>query len=166
MMQPATPINQPVLLLYNINPAWPPEDIAASRLIAAAFRKSLEGEGQPVAEACLEDQDLRRLLLPYSPEEDIVVNWCEELPGIPHSYDLVARILEDLGYVFTGADSSTLAFSQDKRKVKRRLDSRRIPTPKWQVLSAKTGETWTTFPAIAKPALEHCSYGISREAVV
>jgi D-alanine-D-alanine ligase len=166
MIVPANPFKPPVLLLYNLNPDWPQEDIDSTRQMARIFRTAMEAEGHNVKEICLERQNLRQLLRQYSADEYIIFNWCEELPGIPHSYDLIARILEDEHFIFTGADSGVLAFSQDKRKVKMRLDSLQIPTPRWQVISPPESDVWNIFPAIVKPALEHCSFGITQESVV
>ncbi len=156
----------PVLLLYNLNATWPAEDIAESVSAARILRTALQAEGHPVTELCLEDNDLAALLAPYSPEEYIVFNWCEEIPGIQHSFDLIAHTLEELGYTFTGAGSDALAFSQDKRLVKQRLTERAIQTPAWQIFTSTDSDGWHRYPAIVKPALEHCSYGVTREAVV
>jgi D-alanine-D-alanine ligase len=156
----------PVLLLYNLNPEWMPEEIAETREYAHVLSSALGAEGHPVREVCLEDQDLEGLLRSYLPERAVVLNWCEEIPGIPHSYDLIARILEEHGFTFTGADSKALAFNQDKRLVKQRLTSLGIPTPKWKIFNSASREDWNTYPAIVKPALDHCSIGVTREAVV
>jgi D-alanine-D-alanine ligase len=96
----------------------------------------------------------------------IVFNWCEEVPGIPRSSALVALELERGGFSYTGADASALALCQDKRRIKRRLQERGIRTPEWQVYASAQSVHWTQFPAIVKPAFEHCSFGIAREAVV
>jgi D-alanine-D-alanine ligase len=156
----------PVLLLYNLDPTWPPEDINESLGSAKILFDALQGEGHLVTEVRLEDQDLPGLLRPYSPSDYIVFNVCEEIPGIPHSYDIIAQTLEELGFTFTGADSKSLSFSEDKRLVKQQLDSCSIPTPRWQVFTSTTSNGWKYFPAIVKPALDHCSFGITRESVV
>ena len=163
----------PVLMLYNLDPAWLPAEIEESRQAAQVLIDALRQQGHPVTEACLEDRDLAGLLRSYTPDDFIVFNWCEEIPGFPHSYDLIARTLEEYGFTFTGADSKALAFSQDKRKVQQRLDSCGIATPLWQIFpSVKTLQAtsvpinWTTYPAIVKPALDHCSLGVTRESVV
>src|SRR5512137_1179110 len=108
----------PVLLLYNLDPAWLPIEIDESRELAQTLCNALRGEGHPVTEACLEDQDLPGLLQYHDPDECVLFNTCEEIPGIPHSYDLIAQTLEELGFVFTGADSKALSLNQDKRLVK------------------------------------------------
>jgi D-alanine-D-alanine ligase len=156
----------PVLLLYNINLDWPPEDIEASNSSAKSFCGELQDEGHPVTVACLENDDLTGLLRQYTPNDYVVFNWCEEIPGIPHSYDLIAQTLEELGFTFTGADSKALSFSQDKRLVKLRLEACNISTPRWKIYSYPSSDGWEYFPAIVKPALEHCSYGVTRESVV
>jgi D-alanine-D-alanine ligase len=38
--------------------------------------------------------------------------------------------------------------------------------PAWEVFTSAQTSSWERFPAIVKPAFEHCSYGITREAVV
>ncbi len=156
----------PVLLLYNINKDWPPEDIDAANSAAQAFRGELQTEGHPVTVACLKNKDLAGLLRKYSPDDYVVFNWCEEIPGFPNSYDMIARTLEELGYTFTGANSNALAFSQDKRLVKQRLEARHISSPRWKIYSDACEDGWEHYPAIVKPVLEHCSFGVTRDAVV
>jgi D-alanine-D-alanine ligase len=158
--------NLPVLLLYNIDPEWSPEEIDESKENAHTLSSALNREGHPVSVVCLENQDLAGLLRSFVPDSAVVLNWCEEIPGFPHSYDMIAQILEELGFTFTGADSKALAFNQDKRLVKKRLTTLGIPTPKWKIFSSASRDGWTTYPAIVKPALDHCSIGVTRDAVV
>lgn len=159
-------VKLPVLMLYNLDPDWRPEEIVEARQTVQTLAGALRGEGQRVTELCLEDQDLVGLLRPYNPDDFVVFNFCEEIPGIPHSYDLIAYTLEELGFAFTGADSKALSVSQDKRKVKQLLDSCGIETPRWHIFHAASSDSWTTYPAIVKPALEHCSLGLTRDSVV
>ena len=156
----------PVLLLYNLDPAWLPMEIDEARELAQALYRALEGEGHPVTEACLEDQDLPGLLKSHDPDKCIMFNTCEEIPGIPHSYDLIAQTLEELGFIFTGADSKALTLNQNKYLVKQRLDTCGISTPRWQVFHSASSDGWKIFPAIVKPALDHCSFGVTRDSVV
>jgi D-alanine-D-alanine ligase len=160
------PVNLPVLMLYNINPEWSPADINESRQIAQAISAALRGNGHLVTEICLQDQDLAGLLRSYTPDDFIVLNLCEEIPGFLNSYDLIAQTLEELGFTFTGADSKALAFSQDKRRVQQRLDDFGIDTPRWQIFTSASSDGWSIYPAIVKPALDHCSLGMTRESVV
>jgi len=64
---------------------------------------------------------------------------------------LVAKRMEILGFVFTGAGSNALALSQDKCRVKIILDQKDIPTPMWQIFNLAEPGSWDRFPAIVKP---------------
>ena len=156
----------PVLMISNVDRRWSLEEIRESISLTDNLVGALQAIGHPVSSIFVETDNLPDLLRPYYPGELIVFNWCEELPGIPRSGALVAQELERRGFTYTGADSSALALSQDKRRVKRRLQKRGIPTPAWQVFTSAPTADWMRFPAIVKPAFEHCSFGITREAVV
>jgi len=114
-------INSPVFMLYNINPEWSREDIDESKQVVETLSIALREEGHPVIETCLEIKNLIGLLRPHAPDGTIIFNLCEEIPGIPHSYDLIAQSLEELGFTFTGADPKALSFSQYKRLINLRL---------------------------------------------
>jgi D-alanine-D-alanine ligase len=159
-------IDFPVLLLYNLDPTWPAQDRYESVEIMEKLRGELQKQGHPVLPLCLEDADLTGLLSAYDPEKYLVFNWCEEIPGLPRSAAEAARGLEKLGFTFTGADSQGLTLAQDKRLVKRALHQSGLPTPAWKIYETNTRNGWECFPAIVKPAFEHCSFGITREAVV
>ena len=156
----------PVLLIYNIDPEWPTEDIQASIHETRLLVNALIEVGHPVQEVCIQTNDLQSAIQDFHPQEYVVFNWCEELPGIHHSEHRAAEVLEHLGFSYTGADAQALIFSQDKRQVKRLLDEQGIPTPNWQVHSAVQEVHWAHYPAIVKPAFEHCGVGISRQSVV
>jgi len=156
----------PVLFLYNVDPAWPAADIDESVREAAMLDSGMQELGHPVTRIEVNQTDLEGLLRPYSPEDYIVFNWCEGLPGIPHSWVQVVATLESLDYVYTGSPSAVLELSDDKPRVKRLLDARRVPTPRWRVYKTSAPNAWSLFPAIVKPAEEHSSLGVSTEAVV
>ena len=156
----------PVLIIYNIDRRWPLEDIEKALTVTGCLIQDLRNTGHPVTELCVDREDMQTLLTPYHPDRWLVFNWCEELPGIPHSADQPVHILERAGFTFTGSSSYALALSQDKRKIKHILDDAGIPTPKWQVYTPFCLPEWTSFPAIIKPAFEHCSLGISSHSVV
>ena len=156
----------PVLLLHNVNPCWTSAEIAEAFEDVMALGDALRALGHPVKLVSVEDGRLAGRLDGYEPREHIVFNWCEELPGVPHSEPEVAAILEGLGFTFTGSSSRVLTFSHDKPGVKRVLDAARISTPRWAVFRRPSARSWTTFPAIVKAAHEHCSIGIAAESVV
>lgn len=156
----------PVLLLYNLDLTWPVEDKDESLQAMEKLMGELQQEGHAVTPVCLEDTNLEGCLDGYAPDEHLVFNWCEEIPGLPRSAAEVARRLEGLGFTFTGAGSQALTLAQDKRQVKRMLRRSNIPTPAWKVYDNRSQNGWERFPAIVKPAFEHCSFGVTREAVV
>jgi D-alanine-D-alanine ligase len=158
--------DMPVLLLYNINPSWPQQDIQDCHAESHQLVDALVEVGHSVQEVCLQSPDLEKCLEGVNPNEYLIFNWCEELPGIPHSASLVARVLDRMGFTYTGTSADALAFSQDKRQVKASLRRQGIPTPRWQIATTPIADGWDYYPAIVKPALEHCSFGVTREAVV
>ncbi len=154
-----------VLLLYNLDPGW--ELDARDEVLAAVseLEAALSAEGRSVVPLPVTTVDLVSALAPYSPEEHVVFNWCEELPGLPRSDVAVARTLEELGFAYTGASPEVLELSWDKIAVKKLLRRHRIATPHFQVCTTARTRGWTRFPAIVKPAFEHCSAGIEPAAV-
>jgi D-alanine-D-alanine ligase len=126
----------------------------------------MEEQGHSVTLVPIATADLVGQLAPFHPDDHIIFNWCECLPGVSHSEAHVAEMLESLDFVFTGADSGALALSQDKQRVKALLTAHSIPTPPWVVYEHPGAKEWGIFPAIVKPAREHCSVGITSEAVV
>jgi D-alanine-D-alanine ligase len=161
-----TPADLPVILLYNLDRTWPPADIQEVMNLTQTLATALTNVGHPVQAVCLEEDNLDQAMSGCDPASQIVFNWCEEVPGIPRSGYLVARKLEELGFTYTGADSRALLFSHDKPAVKACFSKRAIPTPRWRVYESVDSLDWDCFPAIVKPAHEHCSFGITHEAVV
>jgi D-alanine-D-alanine ligase len=160
------PTDLPVILLFNLDRSWPPAEVKEIFQLVETLSEGLSTVGHPTQTICLEDERLDRALARCDPSRQIVFNWCEEVPGIPRSSSMVARKLEELGFTFTGADSQALLFSQDKPAVKEQLVKARVPTPDWHVYTGNGALDWNCFPAIVKPAFEHFSFGITREAVV
>lgn len=160
------PAGLTVLLLHNIDPHWLPQEQEEAARAAKQLGDALAGEGYKTVLLPVTHGDLSSALCDYSPDEVVVFNWCESLPGVPRSEWLVTGVLECLGYTFTGSSSATLAFSQHKPRVKRHLSRKGIPTPEWMVCDRAKSNGWNRFPAIVKASFEHCSEGITREAVV
>ncbi len=161
-----SPFGIPVLLLYNVNPSWPARDVRIAEQSAALLKTGLEEAHHPVAAVPITGTDLFSAVSKYPPQQYVVLNWCEELPGIPRSDAWVAGFLESMQYAFTGSTAETLALSWDKSKVKNLLSHGGVPTPSWKICKTDSPVLWDRFPAIVKPALEHCSIGVSAEAVV
>ena len=156
----------PVLLLHNVDPAWDPDETAVALDAVEKLKIELRNEGHPVIGVPVADDSLVQILEPYHPDDYIVFNWCEELPGRRRSDSLVAEILEELNFAYTGAGPRVLEFSWNKAATKEVLNSCGIPTPPGRVMDTKALDSWNLFPAIVKPAWEHGSLGISTDAVV
>jgi len=156
----------PVLLLHNIDQAWGQADVDLTLQEVANLESALEEQGHPVTNVPVFDDDLGSYLTPYDPERYIVFNWCEEIPGVPHSEALAAEVLDDMEFVYTGSTPEVLRLCWDKETVKKLLESARLPTPQWRIYDSPAVDDWKRYPAIVKPSREHCSYGVTTDAVV
>ncbi len=76
--------------------------------------------------------------------------------------------LESLGIPFTGVSRAALEGIADKVRMKEALTSAGLPTPEWQLFQTgkETIGKALPFPVIVKPLYEHCSVGLTHEAVV
>ncbi|MGE5854959.1 MAG: hypothetical protein ACM34C_00215, partial [Syntrophaceae bacterium] len=164
--QDSKPQELPVLLLYNIDPAWEPPEQDEAVTATQELIEALRQVGHPVTPVQVNDPDLRRFLSPYKPDHFIVLNWCEAIPGIAHSDALAAQTLEEMGFTYSGSPPPVLRLSGDKEKVKDVLLRAGVPTPEGCVCPTARRAQWDRFPAIVKPVREHCSIGITPEAVV
>jgi D-alanine-D-alanine ligase len=156
----------PVILLYNLDRTWLPHEIEEVQHDAAYLERGLQEQGHPVTSVTIYDTDLKTPLSGFDPARHVVFNWCEGVPGIPWSDALVAETLEALDFAYTGAPPGVLRLSQDKYQVKQLLDQKKVPTPRWKLYTSATCDDWEDFPAIVKPSREHCSFGVTPEAVV
>ncbi len=124
-----------------------------------AIKDALEGDGCQVEllEATAElPQKLSRGSV------DIVFNIAEGTHGRGREAQVPA-ILSYLQIPCTGSDETTLCIALDKALTKRLLQSHRIPTPKYQILSRQQPHLKGRFifPAIVKPNTDGSSKGIS-----
>ncbi len=156
----------PILFLYNLDPEWDPPFAQQFLDEIEELTARLRALGHRVTPVAVGDDDVAAALADHDPAEHIVFNWCEELPNLPRSDARVVRVLERLGYTYTGATAAVLAASWDKPRVKHLLESCGLPTPSGRVYTTSDVDGWKRFPAIVKPAWEHCSVGVDREAVV
>jgi len=156
----------PVVLLYNQDSSWTAEESQEAEQYVVTMADALARHGHPVEPVPIR-QDVAGPLGRFDPHERIVFNWCEGIDGLPNAYDRVPPVLEELGFAYTGSNAWTLATTQDKAVTKTILDRLNIPTPAWRTFRKPSeAEEWDIFPAIVKPAAEHCSFGITDGAVV
>jgi D-alanine-D-alanine ligase len=157
----------PVLMFFNLDLIeWTEKDQIDVLDLVLVLEQAMEIIGHKVIPVQLSDSNITGVLAKYSPEEYIVFNWCEAIPGIPHSFAKAAQMLADLGFTFTGSSPKVLELTDDKRKVKKILDQNNINTPFWREYKTDEIYDWNRYPAIIKPPFEHCSIGISPESVV
>ena len=128
--------------------------------------ESLKSEGIETFIEEVTRPDLDKILDKYNPEDTIVFNLCETLPGIQLSEKKVVEIIERKGFTYTGNTPEVIDLSYNKQKTKRILSSIGVTVPHGAVLSLQQAEKWTLFPAIVKPSLEHCSLTLTEKSVV
>ena len=160
-------IDIPILMFFNLDLIeWTEKDQKDVHELVLTLKEAMVKIGHSVTTVQLSDANISDTLKKYDPDNYIVFNWCEGIPGIPRSFAKAAQTLEDLGFTFTGSNPIVLELTDDKRRVKEILDLNKICTPCWKVYHTGEIQDWNRFPAIVKPPFEHCSIGISPEAVV
>lgn len=99
---------------------------------------------------------------------DVIFNLIE-WDGLDTPLTLAAfDAIESTGIGYTGSTKDAIIVCNDKVKMKTKLDEEGLPTPRWQLFV--TGEEPVrpdfAFPVIVKLALEHCSIGLTKDAVI
>lgn len=155
-----------VLVLYNLDPTWDICEINEVRNSAKVLYESIQEEKIDSYLEELNNPDLELILERYNPEDTIIFNLCEALPGVPYSEKRVLEIIENFGFTYTGNVPAVIEMSYDKQKVKEVLRSFGVRVPFGKVLSPEEAPGWEIFPAIVKPAREHCSLTITERSVV
>lgn len=155
-----------VIILYDLDPAWDINEITSTRDSNKVLCESLQEEGIEAYIEELSDPYLEKILAKHNPADTILFNLCETLPGIPKSEIRVLEILENSGFTYTGNVPGVIEMSYDKKKVKEVLRSIGIRVPYGEVLTPEEAAGWSLFPAIVKPAHDHCSLTITENSVV
>jgi D-alanine-D-alanine ligase len=126
----------------------------------------LRGEGLTTIIQTVIGGDMAAALAPYHPDQWLVLNLCEGWHDDGMDYATPAQLIADLGFVYTGCPADALQRSTSKDETKRYLIAQNIPTPHALICHDGVVGVWTRFPAIVKPASQHCSLGITRASVV
>lgn len=155
----------PILLLYGIDERTIPVDAEVTRSTVGRVGRVLRSRGWRVARSKI-TRDVAAALDGYDPSNWLVLNLCEGSPSQAFYYAAVAAELERRGYAFTGSCAEVLHETQSKPGIKRLLAAGGVPTPAWAAAETAAELEFDCFPAIVKPATEHCSFGITRESVV
>lgn len=157
-----------ILILSNEDSTWTPRDYAEVDLEVARMQNGLIESGYQVEVLTVLHSVKEELgsLPHYSPDQWLVINWCEQYIDRPWTDAEIAQELEDLGYVFTGASGAAIRLSLDKTLVRQRLIEAGVPVPPGQVYADDHCADWQIFPAIVKPSNTHSSDGITRSSLV
>ena len=145
---------------------YPPEEEAITEYhIIETLR--LLGHNVTVLGADKDVEMMIRMLKKYKP--DLIFNLTEHLAGDRKLDKNIASLLELLGIPFTGAGSTGLLLTRDKRLCKQLLSLHRIRVPKFVFFPyKKTIKLPKTlkYPFVVKPVLEDSSEGISNASIV
>ena len=156
----------PILLLYGLDEASHDFEVDATLALVKVANEALRARGWRVMPLQI-THDLVSPLRPFNRHEWVVLNLCEGSPSQEFYYAKTTRTLGELGYTFTGSDAWSLDETQYKWRMKALLEQADVPTPRWALADNADGfHSFDAYPAIIKPAAEHCSYGITRESVV
>lgn len=153
------------LILYSILSDWTPDDTIVSQEAVDRMRRGLGAIGIQATPVTIQ-LDIAGPLKNFDPTECVIFNWCEGLDRDPNAYEIFPRVFEELGFAYTGSDPWALAATQNKGSTKSLLLQYKIPTPVSKVYDRAVLNGWRRFPALVKPANQHCSFGITRESVV
>ena len=159
------PTKPSILLMYGLDETSHGFEIESTLSLVHKATSALLERGWRVLPLQI-THDLVAPLKPYSPHEWLVLNLCEGSPHQAFYYARVTRCLAELGYVFTGSDSWSLDETQFKWRMKTLMEKGGAATPPWCIVHHGEKIEFNHFPAIVKPAAEHCSYGITRDSVV
>jgi D-alanine-D-alanine ligase len=82
--------------------------------------------------------------------------------------DVAFTAIEHTGIPYTGATRENYLTTSDKILMKKALDAHKLPTSRWQLFEIGTEPVRRDFdyPVIVKLAFEHCSIGLTHDAVV
>lgn len=149
------------------------------RALATPYKATDEDTKDSAEEVAvaLSSKGAKTLLVPISEDSidriahisaDLIFNLIE-WDGLDTPLSLVAFDILDRTHIpYTGSTKEAIIVCNDKAKMKMALDRAGLPTPRWQLFT--TGHEGVRgdihFPVIVKLAREHCSVGLTKDAVV
>ncbi len=158
-----------IIILSTTTKDWSKDEIIYSNTCLDKIRSDIKAAGFKSKMLIVKSSaDLKNKLQKLDQNKVVIFNWVEEIDNLKYGYHIAPRILENMGFIYTGNNSRTLTNTNDKIAIKKTLLRNKISTPLYTTI--KKGFThlnnWNTYPCIVKPAHEHCSYGITRRSVV
>jgi hypothetical protein len=153
------PPDLPELVDSGMDACWTDDEQGEVLCVTRQLAEAVAAMGHPTRSLLLPDENLADCLYPYDPAACIVFNWCEGFPGQPHSEPLVAKGLESLSFVFTGASSDSLALAEDKTRIKERLEGRASPPPNGGYSTGRSRGNGRGFPPSSRPPANTAAKG-------
>lgn len=154
-----------VLILYSEPGVWSEEDQQISLKEVQTMVNELKKVGVRSRYMKVDENNIRELA-ELNPKKTIVFNWCEGFGEDDYDYFTVPAALDKYGVVYSGGTPESLRVTADKEETKELLLRAKVSTPRSKVYRGNDANGWKKFPALVKPAREHCSFGITRESVV
>lgn len=131
---------------------------------AAEIVEALTGKGAVVSLVGIDEDHVNDIA---SIKTDLLFN-CIEWTGLdlPLS-DRAFRVIESMRIPYTGATRKNFMMTSDKIPMKQALAKYGLPTARWQVFNTgkETIRHDFRYPVIMKLALEHCSIGLTHDAL-
>lgn len=155
-----------ILIIYTEMDDWSEEDKITSALSVEEMMIELAALGFTKVFKKKVTEPIEETFAEFDPKETIIFNWTESWGNDASDYWTIPEQLEKLGFVYTGSDPECLKVTIDKVVTKKIMLANGISTPLTKIYESNEPNGWNTFPAVVKPAREHCSTGVTREAVV
>ena len=112
----------------------------------------------------LDLQDAINAINAFNP--DVIFNLCEGFQGKAGHEMHIAGLWELMGIPYTGNSALTLGLAQNKVLTKKLLESKKIPTPAYQLFKTTPINVYLPFPLFVKPSQEDASLGITQKSIV
>jgi D-alanine-D-alanine ligase len=166
MTLPHPSVFPPILVLTSDSSGWQthPSNITPQAL--TTMLADVRALGISIAHMQVAPDTMRALLAPYAPSTYLILNWCEGWGTNNFDYATPISILEELGYTYTGANSSVMQTEQRKDAARAILQAAHVAMAPSRIVDHVPVVDWHIFPAIVKPSSVHSSQGISRHSVV
>ncbi len=155
-----------VLIIYTEMDDWTEEDRVISKLSTDELVSGLKDAGLTQVFAKRIVDPIEECFAEFDPKDTIIFNWTESWGNDGTDYWTIPEHLEKMGFTFTGSSAKCLRETIDKVAVKKKMLEVGLSTPVTKIYETLEANGWITFPALVKPAREHCSTGITRDAVV
>ncbi len=135
-----------------------------SVVTAKAIAKNLQSLGHQISLFELTKKSIPEL---FRMSPDLFFNQAWGIGNDENSEDQVTELLEKTGIIYTGADSKNIRLTGRKSEVKKLLQTKKIVTPAFQLVSSKNFSLNRKlhFPLIIKPDSQDCSLGINQKSV-